>query len=452
MTHHANGECETTMDPTLLSRILTAETLAFHIIWATIGVGVPIFISLAEAWGIYKKDDHYILMARRWTRGFVITVAVGVVTGTSIGLMLNLLWPRFMQLAGNVISLPLFLETFAFFFEAIFLGIYLYTWDRFRKPIYHWLTSIPIIIGSALSAVFITTVNAFMNTPAGVQIENGEVTDIYPLAAMFNPATPSKIAHVLSSSYVACAFLLGGIAAHALLKGRHSTYHQKGLKMTMIAGLILSVATAVAGDMSGKFLAKNVPEKLAAAEWHFETQQEAPLIIGGYLDENQEVQGAIQIPWALSILGKGKPDGEIIGLNDFPVDERPPLYLHYLFDGMVLIGAFLILISALFLYAWWRRRNLWHPWLLRGIVLGAPMSFLAIELGWIYAEVGRQPWIIRGVMRVDAASTTADHVGVLLVVFTLLYITLAVIAVSVLRRLFHHHSPEKELEEHRIIL
>src|SRR5699024_9949309 len=170
-------------DAVFYSRVLTELTLSFHIIYATLGVGVPLMIMIAQWVGIRKNDEHYILMARRWTRGFVITVAVGVVTGTSIGLMLNLLWPRFMQLAGNVISLPLFLETFAFFFEAIFLGIYLYTWDRFRKPIYHWLTSIPIIIGSALSAVFITTVNAFMNTPAGVQIENGEVPDIYPLAA-----------------------------------------------------------------------------------------------------------------------------------------------------------------------------------------------------------------------------------------------------------------------------
>ncbi|PTX65037.1 cytochrome bd-I ubiquinol oxidase subunit 1 apoprotein [Melghirimyces profundicolus] len=440
------------MDPTILSRILTAETLAFHIIWATIGVGVPVFISLAEAWGIYKKDPHYILMARRWTRGFVITVAVGVVTGTSIGLMLSLLWPRFMQLAGNVISLPLFLETFAFFFEAIFLGIYLYTWDRFKKPVIHWLTSIPIIIGSSLSAVFITTVNAFMNTPAGFRLENGELTDIRPLEAMFNPATPSKVAHVLSSSYVTCAFLLGGIAAYFLLKGRNLEYHKKALKMTMVAGLVLAVATAVAGDLSGKFLAKHVPEKLAAAEWHFETRREAPLILGGYLDENNEVRGAVKIPWALSILGKGSPDGEIIGLNEFPEEERPPLYLHYLFDGMVLIGTYLILISALFLYAWWRKKNPWNRWLLRGIVWGAPLSFLAIELGWMYAEVGRQPWIIRGVMRVEDAATTADHVGLLLMVFSLLYVALAVIAVSVLIRLFRHKGPEKEMEERRIIL
>ncbi|SMO49250.1 cytochrome ubiquinol oxidase subunit I [Melghirimyces algeriensis] len=440
------------MDSATLSRILTAETLGFHIIWATIGVGVPVLISLAEAWGIYKKDPHYILMARRWTRGFVITVAVGVVTGTSIGLMLSLLWPRFMQLVGNVISLPLFLETFAFFFEAIFLGIYLYSWDRFKKPVYHWLTSIPIVIGSTFSAIFITTVNAFMNTPAGFTIKNGELTNIQPLTAMFNPATPTKVAHVLSSSYVTCAFLLAGIAAYCLLRGRNHSYYKKALKMTMIAGFILALATAVAGDLSGKFLAKHVPEKLAAAEWHFETQTKAPLILGGYLDENNEIKGAIQIPWALSILGKGTPNGEIIGLNEFPVDERPPLYLHYLFDGMVLIGSYLIIISLVFLIVWWRKKNLWNPWMLRGIVLAAPLSFIAIELGWIYAEVGRQPWIIRGLMYTNEAATTADNVGTLLVVFSLLYLALTLISIFVLIRLFRKKSVEKELEERRIIL
>ncbi|GGA31616.1 cytochrome ubiquinol oxidase subunit I [Kroppenstedtia guangzhouensis] len=439
------------MEPTVWSRILTAETLAFHIIWATIGVGVPVFISLAEGWGILKKDSHYILMARRWTRGFVITVAVGVVTGTCIGLMLSLLWPRFMQLAGNLISLPLFLETFAFFFEAIFLGIYLYTWDRL-KPILHWLTSIPIIIGSSLSAVFITTVNAFMTTPAGFSIDQGKLVDFRPLEAMFNPATPSKVAHVLSSAYVTCAFLLGGIAAWCLLKGRNHVYHKKALKMTMIAGLILALGTAVAGDFSGKFLAEYVPEKLAAAEWHFETQRKAPLILGGYLTDENKIKGAVKIPFALSILGKGSPDGEIIGLHEFPPDERPPLYLHYLFDGMVLIGTYLILISALFLLAWWRKKNPWNKWILRGIVAGAPLSFLAIELGWIYAEVGRQPWIIRGMMKVNEAATTADHVGLLLGVFSVVFAALAVIACTVLIRMFKHQHPEKELEQRQTFL
>ncbi len=270
------------------SRGLTEMTLAFHILFATVGVGVPVFISMAEWIGIRKKDVHYSLMARRWARGFVITVAVGVVTGTCIGLQLSLLWPEFMRLAGNVIGLPLFMETFAFFFEAIFLGIYLYTWDRFSNPYIHWLLTLPIIIGSSGSALFITTVNAFMNTPQGFTFENGKLTNIDPLAAMFNPAAPSKVAHVLSSAYLTAAFLLAMIAAFAMLRGRKDDYYRKSIRLNMTAGLILAVVTIGIGDISARFLAAEQPEKLAAAEWHFESGSRAPLIIGGRLNRQRK--------------------------------------------------------------------------------------------------------------------------------------------------------------------
>ncbi len=192
-------------DPAVYSRILTALTLSFHILFATIGVGVPLMIALAEWTGIRKNDPHYILLARRWARGFVVTVAVGVVTGTAIGLQLSLLWPDFMQLAGQAISLPLFMETFAFFVEAIFLGIYLYTWDRFTNPVKHLLLLMPVVIGAASSAFFITTVNAFMNAPQGFEIIGNTLVDISPLTAMFNPAVPTKTAHVLITCYLASA-------------------------------------------------------------------------------------------------------------------------------------------------------------------------------------------------------------------------------------------------------
>lgn len=439
------------MDSVFWSRMLTEETLAFHIIWATIGVGVPLFISIAEFIGIRKKDPHYILMARRWTRGFSITVAVGVVTGTSIGLLLSLLWPQFMQLAGNAIGLPLFMETFAFFFEAIFLGIYLYTWDRFKNPIIHWLMSIPVVIGSTFSAIFITIVNSFMNTPAGVTLDpvTNKILSIDPIAAMFNPATPSKVFHVLSSAYLTSGFLLAAIAAFYLLRGRSHVYYKKALKLTMLLGFILSLVTIIAGDISGKFLAKHQPAKLAAAEWHFETQTHAPLIFGGILDEStQEVKYGIKIPYALSILADNKPSAEVIGLNDIPADERPPLYIHYLFDAMVAIGMYLLLISAWFLYKWYRKKeSMYHPWLLKGIVWAAPLSFLAIELGWFYAEVGRQPWIITGVMRTGAAATTATNVDTMFILFTILYVALTVMAFIVLVRMFRHRPAEQELKE-----
>ncbi|MFD1955519.1 cytochrome ubiquinol oxidase subunit I [Paenibacillus thailandensis] len=436
------------------SRGLTEMTLAFHILFATVGVGIPIFISIAELIGIRKKDPHYSLMARRWTRGFVITVAVGVVTGTCIGLQLSLLWPEFMRFAGNVISLPLFLETFAFFFEAIFLGIYLYTWNRFSNPYYHWLLTLPIVVGSSASALFITMVNAFMNTPQGFKLENGKLVNLDPLAAMFNPATPSKVAHVLSSAYVTAAFLLAMIAAFSMLRGRDNDYYKKSIRLNMITGLILAAATIWMGDASAVFLAEEQPEKLAAGEWHFETGSEVPLIIGGRLNpDTLEITGAIHIPWALSILATHSPGGTVVGLNDFPQDLWPPLYVHYLFDAMVGIGFYLFAVPALFLLmAAAKRWNPYNRWMLGGILAGGPLSLFAIELGWFYAEVGRQPWILRGYMRVSDAATTNPNVGVTFFLFAALYLLLGIVCLLILGRLFRNKPAELELEQRRIIL
>lgn len=436
------------VEPAIWSRILTAETLAFHIIWATIGVGVPIFISIAEGWGLWKKDSHYILMAKRWARGFVITVAIGVVTGSCIGFMLSLLWPKFMQFAGNIISLPLFMETFAFFFEAIFLGIYLYTWDRFHKPIIHWLTSIPIVIGSTMSAVFITTVNAFQNTPTGFTLNAaGKVTSIHPLGAMLNPATPTKVAHVLATSYLTCGFLLAGIAAFCILRKRTHPYYKKSITLTMILSLVLSVLTIITGDLSAKFLAQHQPIKLAAAEWHFETQAQAPLVIGGTLNkETLEIKHGLKIPYALSILSFGNKDAEVKGLLTYPRVDWPPLYIHYLFDIMVGIGIYLLLVAAWFLFLRWRKPHLpWRNHVLISILIGAPLAFIAVECGWILAEVGRQPWIIVGIMRAKDAATSQTNVDQIFWLFTTLYAVLAIIAVTVLRRLFRNKPAEEEL-------
>lgn len=438
-----------TYDATMYSRILTELTLAFHIIFATIGVGVPLMIALAQWVGIKRNDNHYIMLARRWTRGFTITVAVGVVTGTAIGLQLSLLWPKFMEAAGQVIALPLFMETFAFFFEAIFLGIYIYTWNRFKKPIYHFLLLIPVAIGSSASAFFITTVNAFMNTPQGFEIVNGVITNINPIEAMFNPAVPTKVGHVLTSAYMTSAFVLASLAAFQMLKGKDHVYYKKALKITMIPALVFSIATAVVGDFSGKFLADYQPEKLAAAEWHFETESHAPLILYGYLDENGEVKGALEIPYALSILAGNTPSTEVIGLNEFPEDERPPLYVHYFFDLMVTLGILLTIVALLYaVLLKWKPHLAHKKWMLRAIVWSAPLSLLAIEIGWFFAEVGRQPWILRGYLKVSETATTSPHVDTLIIVFGLLYIVLTIGAGVVLRRMFKNNPPEQELKEY----
>jgi cytochrome bd ubiquinol oxidase subunit I len=434
-------------DPAVYSRILTGLTLGFHIIFATIGVGVPILIMLAEWLGIRRKDPHYLLLARRWARGFTITVAVGVVTGTCIGFQLNLLWPSFMQIAGQAIALPLFMETFAFFFEAIFLGIYLYTWDRFRNPWIHFGFLIPVVIGSSASAFFITIVNAFMNTPQGFTLVGRTIVHIDPLVAMFNPATPTKTAHVLASAYMTSAFVLAGIAAYALLRGRQHAYYIKALRLTMTAALVFSISTAVIGDLSGKFLAKHQPEKLAAADWHLETAKEAPLLLGGIMNSQGEIQYAIHIPYALSILAFGRPDAEVLGLNEFPRNERPPLYIHYFFDAMVLIGTGLIVLCSVFVFLQYRRSL--PRSLLRLIVASGPLAMLAIECGWIFAEAGRQPWILRGYMKTVHGATTAQYVDGMLLLFSILYAVLAFTCWRVLLRLFRNHSAEEELERLR---
>lgn len=434
------------LDPVLMSRILTGVTLFVHIVLATIGVGIPLMLALAEWRGIRTGDDHYTLLARRWARGFVITVAVGVVTGTAIGLQLSLLWPTFMRVAGKAIALPLFMETFAFFVEAIFLGIYLYTWDRFKNKMTHLLLLIPVAIGSSASAVFITSMNAFMNQPQGFELVNGVFTNVNPFVAMFNPATPTKVSHVLTSSYTTSAAALASIAAFSLLRGGKHVYFKKALKLTVISTFVFAVATVMIGDFSGKFLAKYQPEKLAAAEWHFETMRKAPLIYGGILDENHDIKYALKIPYALSILAGNNPDTEVIGLNEFPEDERPPLMVHYFFDLKVTNGALLVLIPLLYIF----RKKLpgkkpYPKWLLVLLLTLGPMAMVAIWLGWFLAEVGRQPWIVRGYMKVADAATTSPNVGWMLLLFILLYLVLSVSAIRVLSKLFRNKNAEEEL-------
>ncbi|MCT2535376.1 cytochrome ubiquinol oxidase subunit I [Aquibacillus koreensis] len=437
-------------DTVTVSRAITAMTLIFHIIFATLGVGVPLYISIAEFIGIRKKDKHYELLAKRWARGFVITVAIGVVTGTAIALQLSLVWPNFMQMAGNVIALPLFMEVFAFFFEAIFLGIYLYTWDRFKNKYTHWLLTLPVVLGAGISAVFITTVNSFMNSPDGFTMENGEFVAVNPIEAMLNPSAPVRIFHVLGGSYVTVAAILATIAAIALLRKKGAAaYHKKALKITVVSMFIFSILTAVGGDLSAKYLANHQPEKLAAAEWHFETEESADLVLFGWLNEDNEVVGEIRLPGFLSFLAHGNFTAEVIGLEETPEGERPPLIVHYFFDLMVSIGMFLTGISFLYLVVSkikrWDVHNKFMLWLL---VLTGPLAMLAIEFGWLYAELGRQPWIVRGYMTVDEAATSSPYIVHMFFLFLALYIVLGTLFVITLRKLFKDNPVEVELEKH----
>lgn len=439
------------MDGVILGRLLTAMTLAFHIIFATIGVALPIMFMIAEGLGLWKKDARYIALARRWSKGFTITVAVGVVTGTIIGLQLSLLWPTFMRMGGQVIALPLFMETFAFFFEAIFLSIYLYTWERFKNKWIHWLLNIPIIIGSTMSALFITSVNSFMNTPQGFDVSKGKLINIDPVAAMLNPSFFVRSFHVVATGGMTIAFVLASIAAVKLLRNKFEVdrdYHLKGLKMTLLVGLIFSVLTIVAGDLSAKFLHHEQPEKLAAMEWHFDTSDHADLVLFGVLNEKtHEVSGAIKIPGMLSFLADSSFNTKVKGLDDIPKDVQPPLIIHYFFDLMVFFGMFAFAISiAYFIFQKFKKNWSTSPFMLYMIALTGPMSMLAIEFGWFLAEMGRQPWLLRGYLKVAQGVTHADGVSLTLVAFALLYTVLGISCIYVLIRMFKDKPAEIDVK------
>jgi len=433
------------MDSVEMSRLLTGMTLAVHIIFATIGVGMPLMFVIAEFLGIRNNDAHYIALAKRWSKGYTITVAVGVVTGTIIGLQLSLVWPTFMKMGGHVIALPLFMETFAFFFEAIFLSIYLYTWERFKNKWIHFVIGLPVIIGGSFSAFFITSVNSFMNTPAGFEMKNGRMVNVQPLEAMFNSSFIVRSFHVVATAGMTMAFILAAIAAFKLLKQSYSEdkiYHLKALKMTMIVGFISTLLSMLAGDMSAKFLHKVQPEKLAAYEWHFDTQSQANLVFLGVLNEKtNEVSGAIEIPGMLSFLADNNFKTTVKGLNDFPKNELPPLIVHYFFDLMVSMGVFCFVISGIFMLILLikkLRHFITHKVVLYSILLTGPASMLAIEFGWFLTEMGRQPWIVRGYLRVSQAATQAGGITLVTILFGLLYLVLIVTSEYVLLRMFRN--------------
>ncbi|MDG0843468.1 cytochrome ubiquinol oxidase subunit I [Staphylococcus equorum] len=442
------------MDSVELARFLTAMTLAVHIIFATIGVGVPLMFAVAEFLGIKRNDPKYITLAKRWSKGYTITVAVGVVTGTIIGLQLSLLWPTFMQMGGHVIALPLFMETFAFFFEAIFLSIYLYTWDRFKSKWTHFLISIPVIIGGTFSAFFITAVNSFMNTPAGFEMKDGKMVNVQPWVAMFNESFLIRSFHVVATALMTMAFVLAAIAAFKLLKNKFkkdTEYHKKALKLTMILGVVFTLGSMLAGDLSAKFLHQEQPEKLAAYEWHFETESNADLIFFGSLDEEtQEVSGAIKIPGILSFLADNNTDTEVKGLNEFPKELHPPMIVHYYFDIMVSMGVFCLIISGAFIltliFKKLRKFTYSKP-MLYGALLTGPAAMIAIEAGWFLTEQGRQPWLVRGYLKVADAATQAGGLTLVTILFGILYMILIVTTAYVLIRMFRNKPAYKDVEE-----
>ncbi|MFC7062879.1 cytochrome ubiquinol oxidase subunit I [Halobacillus seohaensis] len=440
------------MDIVVMARTLFGSSMGFHIIYATIGVGLPIMIILAEVMYWLKKDEDYSLMAKRWTKGFAILLAVSIASGTIVAVLLSLLFPNFMEIVGQVISLPFQLEIFAFLIEAVFMSIYLYAADRLPRAL-RIVSITSVAIGATASAILITDVHAWMNTPAGFEMsESGVITNVNVWEAFFNPSFGVTAIHVTLSAYMTIAFLIASIAAIRLMKKHISSteraYHKKALMISLYFGAFMSLATAINGHEAAQMLHDYNPRKLAAAEGLFETTSYAPLSIGGYTSlEDREVKYAIEIPYALSFLAGDRFDTEVIGLNEYPEELWPPLYVHILFNVMVGIGTLLIALSFIALF--WRHvlKREFPDWMLALLVVSGPLALIAIEAGWCFSCIGRQPWTITDVLPTSDAATKSSSVSVLFVLFLSLYVILLFVTGFIMRYYFKRNPVEKDLAE-----
>ena len=417
--------------------------LAFHIIFAVIGMAMPLLMVVSEGCYLWTRNPIYMELSKRWAAGTTILFAVGAVSGTVLSFELGLLWPKFMEYAGAIIGMPFSLEGFAFFTEAIFLGIYLYGWNRV-PPVLHWLAGIVVAVSGVLSAIFVVLANAWMNAPAGFDVVNGQPVNINPIAAMFNPASLHETIHMVLAAYVATAFLVAGIHAFFLLRDPQSVFHRASCSIALIVACVSIPLQMLSGDFAAREVARLEPAKLAAMEAHYQTGTGVPLVVGGIPDDaTGKVNFALQIPYGLSMLVGYNPATKVVGLDDFPRDQWPNISLvHLSFDIMVGTGSALFAVAAWVAWVWWRTRRLPdNKWLLRALVGCAPLGFIAVETGWFVTELGRQPWIIYGVMRTRDAVTPMPGLFVPFTTFTVVYLLLGVIVIFLLRRQFLETRP-----------
>lgn len=422
-------------------RAQMAVSLGFHIVFASLGIGLPVLLLFAEYRANRTGDAVWMRLAKRWAKAFGILFAVGAVSGTVLSFSLGLFWPGLLSRWGSVIGLPFALEAFAFFLEAIFLGIYLYGWDRL-SPWTHWWSGVPVAISGAASAWFVVTANAWMHTPTGFRLEDGALVDVDPIGAMLNASTPVMTTHMLLAAYMATGLGVAAVYAIGMLRGRRDDYHRRGMATGLVLGLALAPVQVVVGDWAARHVAETQPVKLAALEGQWETEAHAPLRIGGIpFPGDEETRFAIEIPGGLSWLAYGDSSAVVEGMLEVPPADRPNTVLvHLAFQAMVAIGTGLLALGAWTAIGRWRRKRLPDGrWFLRAVLVAGPAAFVAIEAGWIVTEVGRQPWIVQDLLRTSDAVTTRAGIGWHLAATILVYTLLGVACSWLLLRLARRH-------------
>ncbi|MDN5285787.1 MAG: cytochrome ubiquinol oxidase subunit [Mucilaginibacter sp.] len=385
---------------------------------------------------IKTKDPVYKNITIAWSKGVAIFFATGAVSGTMLSFELGLLWPGFMKHAGPIFGMPFSLEGVAFFIEAIALGFFLYGWNKLNTW-FHWATGIVVGVSGIASGILVVSANSWMNSPSGFDFVNGQYLNIDPLKAMFNEAWFSEALHMTIAAFSATGFAVAGIHALMIYRKRNVHFHSKAFKIAIIFGAAAAILQPLSGDISAKGAAKRQPAKLAAMEAYFHTQTYAPLVIGGIPDTAaKKVNYGIEIPGLLSFLVHDNFKQEVNGLDKIPVKNQPPIAVtHYAFQIMVGFGMLMMLMGILYFIALWRKKS-WFTkaWFLKMFIYATPAGFIALEAGWTVTEVGRQPWIIQGVMRTSEAVTPMPGIQYSFYLFTFIYFTLSVFVIFLLKR------------------
>jgi cytochrome d ubiquinol oxidase subunit I len=432
----AIGPVAAQQDYLLQARQMQALSFAAHIPLVCFGIAFPALVLFAEWLYLRTGDELYRTLARRWAKVMAALFAVGVVTGTILSFEMGLLWPDFTATFGSVFGLGFAIEGFSFFVEAIFIGIYLYGWDRL-SPRAHFASGIPIAVAGFTGSLMVISVNGWMNHPTGFQLRDGKAVNVHPFQALFaNSYFWHELIHMYVAAYIVTGFLLAGAYAVACLRGRWGRYERTALAIPLTVATLAAPVQVLIGDWSGRVVAEAQPTKLAAFEGLGETTKGAPVHLLGWYSDGQ-VKYGIRIPKLLSLLARHDPDATVQGLDAVPNEQRPPVNIvRVAFQTMVAIGALLALLGVAYLVVRIRRKRLPEsPWFYRALVAAGPLSVVALIAGWVTTEVGRQPWVVYRVMRTSDAVTGAGGIPIGYATLALVYLGLALAVAWILRRL-----------------
>ncbi|MFL5937157.1 MAG: cytochrome ubiquinol oxidase subunit I [Gaiellaceae bacterium] len=426
-------------DYLLQARQMQALSFAVHIPLVCFGIAFPTLLLFVEWLYLRSGDPLYRTLARRWTNVMVALFAAGVVTGTILSFEMGLLWPAFTATFGSVFGLGFAVEGFSFFLEAIFIGIYVYGWNRL-SPRLHFATGIPIALAGFTGSLMVIAVNGWMNHPSGFRLRDGKAVDVHPFKALFeNAYFWHELIHMYVAGYIVTGFLLSGAYAVLRLRGRWSRYEQTALAIPLTVAALAAPVQVLVGDWNGREVARHQPTKLAALEGLPQTTSGAPIHVLGWYSDGR-VEYGIRVPKLLSVLAYHRVDAKVQGLDAVPARDRPPVnVVRFAFQTMVGIGTLLALLALVYLAVRIRKRRLPRStWFYRALVLAGPLSVVALISGWVTTEVGRQPWVVYRVMRTSQAVTGAGGIpvgyGTLIVVYVLLIAALAWILCRLARK------------------